>query len=381
MRFTRPFQAIVLLVVCILLVAVSYRCPAEALFSLEDCEQFDPPKDLPGQCKGCPDADFGEAVGWFNDVCAYSNCRNHCESQTDHYDYYGDRWLCTGMKWQCVEYVNRFWLANYGQDVYGSKMYGDANGYFGKAASAGYFPFQNGGPVPPEVGDILCSNGGGYGHVAIVREVYIPSIGSGGYVVVIHQNFLNSTADDSRSIDMDVQGGRYTVESFNKDGEYPVAGWVRRHGIRIISPRAGDVLYKGAKYSIRWDSRLVDGRVQVHVYVDGVHRYTLGATEENEGELPFVPPYEWPTTNQYEIRISNLAGSISGRSGKFTIMGEVANSLWHPNGTLVKTVDRSTVCLIDNNRLRPFVNEAAFFSHRYGFDQVVTVSDDELRAT
>lgn len=51
---------------------------------------------------------------------------------------------------------------------------------------------------------------------------------------------------------------------------------------------------------------------------------------------------------------------------------------WHPNGTLVKTPDDSTVYLIENGGTRAFVDEASFWSHGYDFDDVALVSDAEI---
>ncbi|MFH1405356.1 MAG: MopE-related protein [Patescibacteria group bacterium] len=52
-------------------------------------------------------------------------------------------------------------------------------------------------------------------------------------------------------------------------------------------------------------------------------------------------------------------------------------TLWHPNGTLVKHPDKSTVYRIDDSRLRPFVNEGIFTSYGYNFDDIVLISSFE----
>lgn len=52
--------------------------------------------------------------------------------------------------------------------------------------------------------------------------------------------------------------------------------------------------------------------------------------------------------------------------------------LWHPNGTLVKTPDRSTIYQIDNGNARAFLNEEDFWANGHSFDDVVLVSGAEL---
>lgn len=51
---------------------------------------------------------------------------------------------------------------------------------------------------------------------------------------------------------------------------------------------------------------------------------------------------------------------------------------WHPNGSLVKTPDQSTVYLVDGGNLRAFVDEDSFWSRGYDFDEVALVSDEEV---
>jgi surface antigen len=151
---------------------------------------------------------YGAWVGSFNGVNAYSNGSN---------GYFSGEYSCCGVKWQCVEYVNRYYVQALGhQNLKGT---GNANNYFGSAASKGLVAYSNTNATPPAVNDMLTSSGGSYGHIAIVREV------GPNYVKVIHQNWTNSSLDNSKTLSMSYSNGKYTVGGFSAG--YPVQGWLR----------------------------------------------------------------------------------------------------------------------------------------------------------
>ncbi|MFY0536767.1 CHAP domain-containing protein [Nannocystis pusilla] len=152
---------------------------------------------------------FGDYAGSFNGITANLNGSTNYDS--------GQYSTC-GLKWQCVEYVNRYYYQYYGhKNLRGT---GNANTYYSSAASKGLIAYPNAGSTKPAVGDMLASAGGSFGHIAIVREV------GSNYVKVIHQNWSNSTADDSKTLTMTVSNGKYTVAGFS--GSYSVQGWLRR---------------------------------------------------------------------------------------------------------------------------------------------------------
>ena len=154
---------------------------------------------------------FGSYVGSFNGVDAYSNGTTNTAS----YEYNNAEGINTGMKWQCVEYVNRYYYNIYDIDLKSTGIYGNANHYYDNASKAGLNAYPNDGEVAPKEGDILCSNGGSYGHVAIVRNVTSSSID------VIHQNWSNTSSDNSKTLS---RSGNY-VYAFSSG--YPVKGWLR----------------------------------------------------------------------------------------------------------------------------------------------------------
>lgn len=157
---------------------------------------------------------FGAQVGSFNGVAAYSNGNvSYYSGQKSTYNGYN-----TGIKWQCVEFVSRFFKAVRNKQIAG----GNANTFYSNASSKGLNRSPNGGTDKPQVGNLICSNGGSYGHCGIIREVTSNS------VKVIHQNYSNNSSDNSKTLTLSVRssGGKtyYTVGSFSST--YPVVGWM-----------------------------------------------------------------------------------------------------------------------------------------------------------
>ena len=154
---------------------------------------------------------FGTQIGTFNGIAAYSNGSISNESGV----YNTSAGVNTGIKWQCVEYVNRYYYMMYGINIKSTGTYGNANHYYNNASFAGLSAYPNGGSIKPQVGDIICSNGGKYGHVAIIRE-----IGS-NYIKIIQQNWSNDSNDENKTLTLT----NNTVGDFGSG--YPVQGWVR----------------------------------------------------------------------------------------------------------------------------------------------------------
>jgi surface antigen len=115
---------------------------------------------------------------------------------------------------------------------------GDAKGYFSRASQFGLDAYQNGkSTTPPQMGDIICSNKGNHGHVAIVRQVIDDPTGRS--IRVIHQNYANIPSKDSNGqwtfnqkanyLELKMtknKYGQYRVGNF--DNGYPVIGWLHR---------------------------------------------------------------------------------------------------------------------------------------------------------
>ncbi|MBV6513941.1 MAG: hypothetical protein FMNOHCHN_03524 [Ignavibacteriaceae bacterium] len=159
-------------------------------------------------------AQYGTEVGEYNGVKAYSNGSTSYVS--DSYNTYNG--TNTGMKWQCVEYVNRYYAAVYSMNI---RIIGhDAEDYYPNAAARGLVQKPNGGTLAPQPGDILCSDGGQWGHIAIIREV------GNGFIKVIQQNWSNNSNDNSKTLNYSVQNGNHTISGFSTS--YPIQGWLSR---------------------------------------------------------------------------------------------------------------------------------------------------------
>ena len=163
---------------------------------------------------------FGTELGSYNNVKAYSNGSVGYVSNT----YNTASGINTGMKWQCVEYVNRYYYDRFQMDI---RVAGhNATNYYPNASQHGLTPFPNNGTTSPQVGDLLCFSDGSaptdYGHVAIVREVNSNSL------KVIQQNVTQSASDANYTISMSVSGGHYNVSGSSIGSDFICQGWLRK---------------------------------------------------------------------------------------------------------------------------------------------------------
>jgi surface antigen len=159
-------------------------------------------------------------IGELNGIPAYSN-RSTGYFSNDYSEY--------GMKWQCVEYVNRYYALVLGHQNLKGK--GHAKTYYSTAADKGLVAYPNGGSTRPAINDMLVSTGGRHGHVAIIREV------GDDYVDVIHQNWANDSSDNSKRLKMTVSNDSYTVSDFSD--KYPVRGWLRKP--QACTPKVSEI--------------------------------------------------------------------------------------------------------------------------------------------
>ncbi len=82
---------------------------------------------------------FGTQVGEYNGVIGYSNYDDdYASGEYNYTDGYN-----TGMKWQCVECVNRYYYVSYGQKI---RIAGtNADEYYDTASDRGLVAYPNGG--------------------------------------------------------------------------------------------------------------------------------------------------------------------------------------------------------------------------------------------
>ncbi len=201
----------------------------------------------------------GDVIGNFNSVAIYSNGTidyNDTTKYPDHrIEYNQVNNATSGLKWECVEFVNRYYLTQYQTDLYklahpqGNEVF-NANAFFQNASLLKLTSYANGGVEPPKVGDILVSEGstGNVGHVAIVREVTTDA------VYVAQQNWTN--VDPTKAERMPLTRSGNTISPFDADSnnKYPVKGWLRKPigNLDVVLARkleSGDDLIHGFTYA------------------------------------------------------------------------------------------------------------------------------------
>ena len=138
---------------------------------------------------------WGTVVGEYNGVTAYSNGLDHGTDGTPYGTY--------GYQYQCVEYVNRFYVVALSHSGYtcGSdnmRGCGHARSYYANADQLNLDAFPNGSTTAPRPDDILVLDGNTYGHVAIIRQVDPDG------VRIIQQNWYNNGDDNNRFVAMTV---------------------------------------------------------------------------------------------------------------------------------------------------------------------------------
>ncbi|MDB5386553.1 MAG: hypothetical protein JWM11_2199, partial [Planctomycetaceae bacterium] len=171
-------------------------------------------RELLESIRGLSLDDFNTPIGSFNNVEAKSNGTPLNNSHT----YNTDMDVTTGLEWQCVEYVNRYYFEHYGIDLL---SLGSLNADSFYSASLGLNRYANGSNTQPQVGDILCFGGGDFGHVAIIREVTPTQI------FVIQQNVTENSRDANFAYNMSVSGGNYSVSASTLGPGFFVQGWLR----------------------------------------------------------------------------------------------------------------------------------------------------------
>ncbi len=115
----------------------------------------------------------GDSLDSFNDVVVYNNGTQYAKSHGKHYA--KDSAYYYGKKWQCVEFIKRYYYDHYNYKFPDGS--GHAKDFFNKDLDGGalnkrrgLLQYRNAGNVAPKVGDILVFDGS-FGHVAIVTKV------------------------------------------------------------------------------------------------------------------------------------------------------------------------------------------------------------------
>lgn len=131
----------------------------------------------------------GDILDSWRGVEVVHNGKPYWKSQGRHFAESGYYY---GKKWQCVEYIKRFFYDALGHEM--PDVMGHANSFFnpeiphgGINTQRGLIQFRNGLDEPPRPDDLLVWRYGTYGHVAIVTRVEREAI------QVIQQNVVQGT--------------------------------------------------------------------------------------------------------------------------------------------------------------------------------------------
>ncbi len=162
------------------------------------------------------EAQVGREIDSYKGVAVYYNGKNIENNIGRHYSedgyYYGE-------KWQCVEFVKRFYYEAKGHRM--PDILGNAKDFFDPAVPQGKLnhrrglvQYRNGGKVGPEVDDLLVFTGTKYGHVAIITAVSTDTI------EIIQQNVIGQSR---QIIPLTIKKDRYYIGTTN-----PPAGWLRK---------------------------------------------------------------------------------------------------------------------------------------------------------
>ncbi|MBF0548600.1 MAG: CHAP domain-containing protein [Candidatus Riflebacteria bacterium] len=190
---------------------------------------------------------YGTPLGNFNNVEVYSN--NQAPASQD-VNLSGG--VETGLKWECPEFVNRYYKVIYNTNLR-SKSKANASSYYTLADTFGLSHYKNGESEIPKIGDILCFGGGkgGRGHVAIVREVS-PQASA---IYVTQQNVRQNEGDLYFNLPLISSGGKYTVDCISQGGgsrldlpdclaeeKHYCQGWLRKPPQEVVqTPKVNSV--------------------------------------------------------------------------------------------------------------------------------------------
>ena len=131
-------------------------------------------------------ANIGSQIDSYKQVPAFENGFHFHHSQGKHY---ADDGYYYGQKWQCVEYIKRFYRLAKSHEM--PNIWGHARDFFDAHLAdntlnpaRGLIQFNNHGPMCPARDDILVFHDSQYGHVGIVTSV------SDSQVEIIQQNIF-----------------------------------------------------------------------------------------------------------------------------------------------------------------------------------------------
>jgi hypothetical protein len=161
------------------------------------------------------DVEVGTKIDEYKGVAVYSNGKNYLASNGLNFS---DDGYYFGYKWQCVEFVKRFYYEQFNHEMPDGA--GHAKYFFNPLLEQGelneqrgLYQYKNGGDVKPREDDLLVFDDGSYGHVAIISAV------GDNWLEVVQQN----SEFPREKYQLIVKDGTYTVE-----GDRNPVGWLRK---------------------------------------------------------------------------------------------------------------------------------------------------------
>ncbi|MCX6296587.1 MAG: CHAP domain-containing protein [Bacteroidetes bacterium] len=158
---------------------------------------------------------IGDSVDSFNNIVVFNNGMNYSQSYGKHYT--KDSSFYFGKKWQCVEFVKRYYFEHFNHKM--PNGFGNAKDFFDTDLLEGelnkerdLIQYRNGDTIAPMVDDILVF-GGKFGHVAIVTMVMKNEI------EVIQQNIYMTPRERFK---LKIEDRKYIVGENRKP-----EGWLR----------------------------------------------------------------------------------------------------------------------------------------------------------
>lgn len=340
---------------------------------------------------------FGVYLGQVNQVAAYSNGSVNTNSNTNNFV----NGIKTGLKWQCVEYVRRYFLSVFNTDL-ASKYLGNANTWYTNAATMGLEQYPNGGTTPPQVGDILCSTGpSSSGHIAIIKRI------TGNKIFTAQQNFNNDSTDLDKPLTLTVSNGTYTVS-----GYAGIQGWLHKPATAGQASSTwhpdGSLLLDDTNTAWLIENGRKRGIPNTWTMsTNGFHWYRVERATSQEMSCYATDSALQPGTSQRLVK--NAAGTVylitdKGYKRGFTsatvfeglgyswsevvLVSDAELALYpddpaapvltspYPDGTLIQKQGTSTIYVVSDGKKRGIATGTAFTGMGYDWNRVVIVSAD-----
>lgn len=156
---------------------------------------------------------WGKVLGEYKGVPVCYNVCNESNRKDFLYFYKTSNY---GLRWQCVEYVKRFYAEEMKFNINYKPPSAKAKDYY--TTQTGLITHVNGGTEPPRQNDIIVfdKKGDDFGHIAIISNVI------GNKVTIVQQNVIDSWTDTCTYNDK-----TKTVGSCPSLPGYYVLGWMR----------------------------------------------------------------------------------------------------------------------------------------------------------